>query len=403
MANFEYKAKNKKGKQIEGTIEATTEAIAIETLQKKGNFVIGLKKKSELKTFAGLEKFFQRVPLKEKIMFTNQMAVMVKSGLAINDALKTVLSQIENKKLRDALNDVQQDVNSGISFSSALAKHPKIFNETYTKIIESGEKSGRLDKVLIKLSKDLEKDYDLIGKIRSALMYPVFILLVLVIIMGIVLVFVMPQLKNLFDEVGVPLPLPTRVILILSEIVMNYWWLLIAVGIGGWLLLRKYLSTDKGGYLFDSVKLKAPVLKTVLLNIYMSRFARSLSSLTAAGIPMLDVLETTKDVMGSKVFEKEMEDIIKKVESGSKVSQALKESTHFPPVVVQLVAVGEKSGQTEYVLKNLSQFLEREVENTTKNLTSLLEPVLMVILGVGIAVVIASVIMPIYGLVQVIQ
>jgi type IV pilus assembly protein PilC len=234
-------------------------------------------------------------------------------------------------------------------------------------------------------------------------MYPAFILVVLFIIMAIVLVYVIPQLKNIFSDVGVPLPLLTRIIVYISDLVIKFWWILLIIVVVGIIFLRRYLKTDKGSYSFDLLKLKTPVLKQVMLNIYMARFTRSLSSLVSAGIPMIDVLTTTKGVIGSAVFEKEVEKIIERVEGGASVSKAMKSSSYFPPVVISLVAVGEKSGKTDYILKNLSKFLEKEVDNTVKNLTSLLEPVIMVILGVGIAIVIISVIMPIYGLVQVIQ
>ncbi|MCX6811588.1 MAG: type II secretion system F family protein [Candidatus Berkelbacteria bacterium] len=403
MGTFNYKARDEEGKQIEGKIEAKDEASAISLLQDQKLFITSLSKTTGIKTFSGFSSFFNKVPLKEKIMFTTQMAVMVKSGLPILEAVKTVEAQTQNKNMSRVLDEVIKDISSGLSFSKALSKHPEVFNETYVKILESGEKSGRLDKVLLKLSKDLDKDYDLVGKIRSALMYPAFILIVLIVVMIVVLVYVIPQLKTIFNDVGVQLPLLTRMIVAISDFMVKFWWLLLIIIIIFVILLRRYLKTDKGSYAFDKLKLKTPVLKQVMLNIYMSRFTRTLSSLVSAGIPMIDVLNTTKGVIGSSVFEKEVEKIIVQVESGSSVSKAMKDSPYFPPVVTSLVAVGEKSGKTDYILKNLSRFLEKEVDNTVRNLTSLLEPVIMVVLGVGIAIVIISVIMPIYGLVQVIQ
>jgi type IV pilus assembly protein PilC len=403
MQIFKYTSINEEGKAVEGKIEANDPQSALSILQDQKLYVTSLEKASEIKALTSFGGFFKRIPLKEKIMFTSQMAVMIKSGLPILEALKTIADQTQNKNMTHVLSAVIKDVSSGLSFSQALSKHPEVFNETYTKIVESGEKSGRLDKVLLKLSKDLEKDYDLTGKIRSALMYPAFILVVLFIIMAIVLVYVIPQLKNIFSDVGVPLPLLTRIIVYISDLVIKFWWILLIIVVVGIIFLRRYLKTDKGSYSFDLLKLKTPVLKQVMLNIYMARFTRSLSSLVSAGIPMIDVLTTTKGVIGSAVFEKEVEKIIERVEGGASVSKAMKSSSYFPPVVISLVAVGEKSGKTDYILKNLSKFLEKEVDNTVKNLTSLLEPVIMVILGVGIAIVIISVIMPIYGLVQVIQ
>ena len=403
METFKYTAKSKNGKATEGKIEAKDSSSALNILQEEGLFVTSLNKESELKPLAGLQKFFKRIPLKEKIVFTSQIAVMIKSGLPIIEALKTIINQTQNKNMAEVLEEIIKDVSAGLSLSKALSKHPDIFNETYTKIVESGEKSGRLDKVMLKLSRNLEKDYDLTGKIRGALMYPAFILLVLVVIVIILLVYVIPELKNIFEESGVKLPILTRIIVYLSDFFLKFWWLILIIFIAIVVFFRRYLKTEQGSYNFDKLKLKIPILKEVIKNIYMSRFTRSLSSLVSAGIPMIDVLTTTRGVIGSPVFKKEIDDVIQQVEAGTSVSKAMKGSPYFPPVVTSLVAVGEKSGKTDYVLKNLSRFLEKEVDNTVKNLTSLLEPIIMVVLGVGIAIIIASVIMPIYGLVQVIQ
>jgi type IV pilus assembly protein PilC len=403
MQTFNYKARDEEGKLVEGKIESNDEASAISLLQDQKLFITSLAKTTNIKTFSGLSGFFNKVPLKEKIMFTTQMAVMIKSGLPILEAVKTIENQTQNKNMTKVLQEVIKDISAGLSFSKALSKHPNVFNETYTKIVESGEKSGRLDKVLLKLSRDLDKDYDLSGKIKSALMYPAFILFVLVVVLIVVLVYVIPQLKNIFNDVGVQLPLLTRIIVGLSNFVVKFWWAILIIIVVLVIFIRRYLRTDKGSYAFDKLKLKTPVVKQLMLNIYMSRFTRSLSSLVSAGIPMIDVLNTTKGVIDSAVFEKEVEKIVVKVESGASVSKAMKDSPYFPPIITSLVAVGEKSGKTDYILKNLSQFLEKEVDTTVRNLTSLLEPIIMVVLGVGIAIVIVSVIMPIYGLVQVIQ
>lgn len=403
METYNYHAKNIKGDIIAGKIEASDSASALNILQEQKLFVTSLEKASEFKGFVGLSNLFNRIPLKEKIMFTSQMSVMIKSGLPILESIKTIANQTQNKNMSALLNEVIKDISAGLSFSKALGKHPDVFNETYTKIIESGEKSGRLDKIMLKLSKDLEKDYDLTGKIRGALMYPAFILLVLIVIVIILLIYVIPELKVIFEESGAKLPVLTRLIVSASDFFIKAWWIILIILVVGTILFRRYLKTDKGSYNFDRLKLKIPLLKGVLQNIYMSRFTRSLSALVSAGIPMIDVLNTTKGVIGSAVYSKEVEIMIKKIEAGASVSKAMKDSPYFPSIVTSLMAVGEKSGKTDYILKNLSTFLEREVDNTVKNLTSLLEPIIMVVLGVGIAIIIASVIMPIYGLVQVIQ
>ena len=402
MPLFKYTAKNKDGKPLEGRIEASSYEEVLSTLSKQKIYLTSLKEENRSKFLKVFGNFFNRVPLKEKMMFTNELSIMVKSGMPVLPALKTLAENSEKASMRKVLTEVANDVEGGFSLSMAFAKHENVFNQTYVKIVESGEKSGKLDEVLKRLTKSLENDYDTISKIRGALAYPAFILAMMVIVLVIVLVYVVPQLSSIFAESGAKLPFATRVIIATSSFCVKYWWVIIIALSALIYLFNRFIHTARGGMIFDRAKMKIPIFGKLLKNIYLTRFARSLSALLAAGVPMLEVLETTKDIVGNRVFKKDMEAVIKKVNVGQSLSESLKTTEAFPPLIVELISVGEKSGKIDFVLKNLARFLNKEVDNTTKNLTSILEPVLMVIMGVGIAFIVASVIMPIYGLVQVI-
>jgi len=402
MPFFHYLAKNKKGENLEGKINASSYSSALSILQKQKIYIISLKKQREFATLERIKNLFNKVPLKEKMVFTNELSIMIKSGMPLLASIKTLATKGAGENLEKILNAVATDIEAGFSLSTALGKHPNVFDKTYIKTVQSGEKSGKLDEVLLRLSKNLEKDYDTFAKIKGAFTYPIFILAIMIIVLIIMFIYVIPQLSSIFEEAGAKLPLVTRIIIGTSDSFLKFWWAILAIVIVLGFLFNRYINTPKGGFVFDQLKIKIPIFGKLLKNIYLMRFARTLSSLLSAGVPMLEVLETTKDVIGNRVYQKDLKAIIKKVSMGESLTSALKETRNFPSMIIELIAVGERSGKIDYVLKNLAHFLEKEVDNTTKNLTSLLEPILMVIMGVGVAIIVASVIMPIYGLVQVI-
>lgn len=404
MPKFEYQVKTTDGRTHSGQIDAASqeEAAAVLTKDRAGVFVTQMREVGQ-KGLGGIKIFSARIKLQEKLFFTQQLAIMIKSGLSITGALRSLRDQSENPALKDILGSVLNDVKGGESLSHALSKHPELLPKVYIKIIAAGEKSGKLDRVLLKLSKDLEKSYDLRGKIRGAMIYPVFILFVIIAVSAIILTTIIPQLKKMFLDAGATLPITTRILMSLSDILIQYWWLvlivLLIVSVGVW----QYSKTKSGQKVIDMIKIKVPIFGALNRKIYIARFARTLNTLTSAGMPILEVFSTLEEVIGNSIYEKEIQVARKKIESGYPVSKALKESPIFPPVVIDLIAVGERSGNMSYVLKNLTRFFEKDVDNMTKNLSTMLEPVMMIIMGVGVAFIVASVIMPIYGLVQVIK
>ncbi len=404
MAKFNYIIKTTDGGSRSGQIEATSRDAAANILTKdrEGIFITSLTEEGE-KKFSTAGFFQPKIKLQDKLFFVQQLSIMIKSGLSITGALRSLRDQAENPRLQGILHEVLADVKGGQSLSSALEKHPDLLQDVYVKIIASGEKSGKLDRVLLKLAKDLEKSYDLRGKIRGALLYPAFLLVVMIVVVIVVLVTVIPQLKSMFSDVGVALPITTRMLIGMSDAFTKYWWLtsivIILIIAGLW----QFGKTESGRTVFDTIKIRVPIFGKLNQKIYMARFCRTLNTLISAGMPILEVFDTLEEVIGNSIYEKAIRQARNKIESGFPVSSALRESPHFPPVVNDLVAVGEKSGNLAFVLRNLTRFFERDVDYMTKNLATMLEPVLLVIMALGVAFIVASVIMPIYGLVQVIQ
>lgn len=396
---FTYNAKTRDGKPISGEIEASNEAEAVTLLREKKLIVLNLKKITK--------NIVQNISLfgisnKDKLFFLEQLSVVLQSGMSLVEALETLKDQTSNKELQKILEEISVDIRGGKSFSDALSKYPRAFSDIFVSMVKSGEKSGKLDDTLRKLTEEMEKDYELQAKIKNALMYPVVIFIALVGVLILSLVYVMPQIKKIFEEMNVQLPLLTRIVLGVSDFLAHWWWVFV-LAIIVLVLLRKVLFRSKEWQKrFDAFKLKVPIYGPFLEKIYMERFARNLQTMITAGISITESLEITKSVLTNLVYQDAMDRIIRDVENGLPLAAAIKKEKRFPLMTSQLIAVGEKSGRIDFVLDTLANFYSREVENTTRNLTTILEPVLTIIMGIAIALFVASVIMPIYGLVNVI-
>lgn len=395
---FTYKAKNKEGATQEGMITASNEVAAINELQKKSLFVLSIKAINSKQT----SMFKKKITLKDKIIFTKQLAVMIRGGLPLVDAINALKEQTDNKEFSSITNRISVDLSGGMILSKALAKHKKVFPNYYIAVVSSGEKSGKLDVVLESLANQLQKDYDLISKVKSAVSYPIVIVCALLGVMILMLIFVIPKLKNIFSEMGVQLPLPTRVLLAVSDFMVIYWYICIILVIGMYFLIRYWAKTQKGGLMIDTFKIKVPIFGELVKKVYLARFTRTTGTLTASGLPMLEVIATDKEVVANRYFAPIFDSISKDIENGVAFSQAIKKHRIFPVMISQMVSVGEKSGKIDEILFQLADFFDKEVETSTAGMASMIEPILIIIIGAGIGLAIASVIMPIYSLVNVI-
>jgi type IV pilus assembly protein PilC len=399
---FSYKAKNLEGQLSAGVISASDEKHALEILGKQRLFVVEIKNNQAKQAFGQGLQFKKSVSLKDRIIFTNQLAIMIKAGLPLVEALQALKEQTENPVFIKAIAEITDEVRGGQALSIALSHHPKIFPELYIAVTASGEKSGKLDVDLERLSDQLQKDYDLITKVKGAITYPIVIVTALIGVVIMMLVYVVPKMKDIFDQMGVALPLPTRILLATSGFIINYWYIVIIVLAAIILGIRFWVRTPAGRLALDTFKIKMPLFGALTKKIYLARFARTTATLIASGLPMLEIISTDKAVVSNHYYQPIFDQIHHDVESGIPLSAALKKHKIFPAMISQMVSVGEKSGKIDQILSQLAGFYDKEVEASTSNMASLIEPILIIIIGFGMGVAIIAVIMPIYSLVNVI-
>lgn len=395
---YTYQARDKHGETVKGEIEASDPKGAISSLRESGVFVSSIKAKSKKQNF--LSDLFSKTALKDRIIFTQQLGIMIRSGLSVVGALEALAEQTGNKTFAEDINQIISDVKGGMALSDAMSKHPRSFDSIYINTVKSGEKAGKLDEVLLRLTTQLEKDYSLNHKIKGAMVYPAFIMIALVAVMVLVLIYIIPQLKVIFDETGVPLPALTRGVIALSEFLQKNILYVLAGAIALFFGFRYVAKTPAGREVFDKIKLKIPVFGNLLVKTYMAKFSRTFAGLSAAGLPLLEIFKTTQDVVPNVIYQNEIANMAKKVEVGEPISKVIRDSKLFPKMMAQLAGVGEKSGSIDEVFDSMANFFDKEVDNITSNLSTLLEPMLMVIMGGGIGLLIVSVLQPIYGLVN---
>jgi type IV pilus assembly protein PilC len=399
MAQFNYKARDKEGNQTEGLMEASNRDQVVDLLRKYELIPTAITEKTETGKIFDISSF-RKVALKTKVIFSRQLATMIDSGLSIVQSLK-ILSEQErkkNKRFSEIIDAIAAEIEGGTSFSVALKKHPKVFAPIYISLVESGEVSGKLDEVLDRLATQLEKDYDLKKKVKGAMMYPTFIIVAMLAAAGIVVTFVIPQLKSLFEESNAELPVITKILLMMSDFMVSFWWVVILGIVGIIVGVRYFLKSKFGRRFWDGMKLKIPVVGMFVKNIYMVRFTRTLSTLISSGLPILDSLKIVSDTVGNVLYKEEVESIARKVESGVALAVPLEESKLFPTMVSHMVEVGEKTGNIDKMLGRMSNFFDSEVNNTVSALSTLLEPIILLILAVGVGVFVGAVLLPIYQL-----
>ena len=394
MALFTYQAEDHKGRQVTGLVEAGNESAALEILKEKNFQVYSLKKKSLFFNLGNLS-IFRRVGRKDIVSFSRRFAVLVASNITIVQALKIIVAQTNNAHFRFELASVAQEVDGGVKLSDALARRPDIFSNFFTSVVRSGESSGSLSEVLNYLADEMEKDYDMMGKIQGAMIYPLFVIALMIGVGILMMTTVVPNLTSVMVETGMELPISTRIVIGTSDFFQHYWifltLFLAAAGVG----LSVALKTPGGRSRFDRLLLGLPVFGALVNKIAIVRFARSLNVLLTGGVPIAKALEITAEVVDNAVYRELISATIKEVEDGNPVSSAMNGSI-MPPMVSQMIGIGEETGKLDLVLQSIIGFYEREVANTTKNLTVLIEPIVMVVLGLGVGVMVSAIILPMY-------
>lgn len=401
MPRFDYQARDKEGGLKTGTITAMNESSANDVLRGKDLIPISIMSQEQVPVFQKRLSFFKPVSTRDLVIFSRQFATMVDAKLPILTALRTVAKQTERDRFRDIIEEIANDIEGGAALSEALAKHPKIFSTLYISMIQSGETTGRIDESLEYLASQLEKDYDLTKEIQSALFYPAIVLTAIVIVGILMFIFVLPTFNEIFSDVNVQLPLTTRIVIGVTNFINKLWWLILIIVIVLVWVFFAYRRTPEGEYYTDGLMLKIPVFGKLFKYIYLTRFSRNFGTLISGEIPVIKALEVTASVVGNKVYQEVILNTARDVEKGEAIADSLAKSELMPPMICQMIKVGEKSGQLDEVLQNVARFYGREVDHMVDNLTTLMGPIIIVILGLAVATMVAAVLMPIYSLVSV--
>lgn len=399
MAQFNYTALDTKGKRHEGSIEAESVSNVTQLLTKQGMRPLVIKKTSQSGDVMAFFTKRQKVKLKDLVIFTRQLAVMFNAGVPLVKSLATLQNQTENPVFKKHIQEISKDVEAGTSFADALAKHGKVFSPIYVNMVRAGEAGGILDEILNKLALQQEKDAKIRGKFKSAMTYPtVLIGITFAVFIGLMTIVVPKIGKIVGDLSGGNLPPLTQAMLGISHFLIAFWYIHVAVIVGGIIFLAKALRTEKGKLQRDRLLLSVPAIKIIAIKMTVARFSRIFASLMTAGVSVIESIEITAKAIDNKVIEAELMEAAKNVANGEQFSVPLSKSKYFPPIVSQMLAVGEETGQIDTVLLKVAEFYEDEVDAAVDGLSSILEPLLIVVMGGMVGLIAISVIGPISNL-----
>ncbi len=399
MLTYHYTARNPAtGKQVKADVQADSEAAAAKLITKEGlvpiNITLGEK---GLMSFGG--KIKGRVKATDRVLFSRQLSTLINAGLPLMQALRSVNQQTESKPLKAIIATVIADIEGGATFSAALAKHPRVFNQIYVSLVAAGETSGTLDAALERLAIQQEKEADLNSKIRGAMTYPVIVLLVMGAVVGFMVVKVLPQVKGIYASLpGASLPLITRILLAISDFIIHFWWVVLIVLAVLVFVTTRWARTGPGKQVIDAFKMKGWPIGPLFMKVYMARFARTGATLVASGVPLLQMLDITANAVNNVHIAGAIQRAIEKVKGGKSLADSIENDPNFLPLVPNMLRIGEQSGAIEQMMAKLADYYEKEVDNEVATISSIIEPVMMVLLGVVAFTIVAAVLLPIYSL-----
>ncbi|MCX6726093.1 MAG: type II secretion system F family protein [Candidatus Shapirobacteria bacterium] len=396
MDKFKYKAKDKDSKTVEGLVEAADINQAAKILRERNLLVITVNKKNE-DLFVQVKKGFDRIGIQDKVNFTRQLSTMVNAGLTITESL-SILELQTSPAMSNLITDVLHQVESGISLTDALQKHSNIFDQIYIALIKAGETAGVLDKILLRLADNLEKQNEFRQKIKGAMIYPIVVIGGMIGVVAVMIIFVIPKLTAIYEEFQADLPISTKILIGISKFATHYWFLALGV-LAALFFLFRYLSHNY--YFrrqFDQFSFKIPIIGKLRKAMILTEFTRTLGLLVGSGILIVDAIEVTTKSLNSPNYEEKMKEVSKEVEKGLPLAMSLAKTEIFPPILPQMVAVGEETGKLDEVLVKVSTYFEQQADAMVKGLTAALEPLIMVVLGVGVGFLMMAIIMPIYNL-----
>ncbi len=392
---FEWEGKDRNGKQVRGEFRAGGENQVSASLRRKGIVASKIKKR---RTTSG-----KRIKPKDISIFTRQLATMMKAGVPLLQSFDIVGRGNPNPNVTKLLNDIRLDVETGTSLSAAFRKHPLYFNSLYCNLVEAGEAAGILEELLDRLAEYMEKTEGIKSKIKSALMYPISVIVVAFVVVAVIMIWVIPSFKEVFSSFGAELPAPTLMVMALSEFFVAYWWLIFGLIFGGaYFFIQAWRRSEKVQFSMDRLMLKLPIFGTLVEKSVIARWTRTLSTMFAAGVPLVEALDSVGGASGNMLYAKATEKIQQEVSTGTSLTNAMTNAQLFPSMVLQMCAIGEESGSIDHMLGKAADFYEAEVDDMVAGLSSLLEPIIIVILGTIIGGIVIAMYLPIFQLGQVV-
>ncbi len=402
MAVFDYKGLDLRGKNTIGVIDADNLRQARSKLRKSGIFPTEVitAKAAAAKTEREAFSFSQRVTLSDTALMTRQMSTLLGAGLSIMEGLAAVIDQTENKASKKILTDVREGVKEGMSFADALGRHPKVFSTLYCQMVRAGEASGALDQILLRLADYLENQIRLRGKIFAMMTYPILMMVVSTLILLFLVAYVVPKVTSIFDDLNQALPLPTVILLSISDFIQSYGLLVFILIAVVFFFLKRHISTQEGREKYDRLSLELPLVGRVVKMVAISRFTKTLATLLASGVQLLKALEIVQQVVGNKVLEETIQEARGNIREGESIADPLKRSGLFPPLVTHMISIGEKSGELETMLQKVSEAYDNEVETVVTGITSLLGPLMILGMGFAILFIVLAILLPIFEVSQ---
>jgi len=403
LIDFVYTAKDKENGEIKkGKISADSKSSAASILIERSLYPVKIQEASEAESIWKKNAFGTGIKAKDRVIFTRQLSTLVKAGLPITQALSTATEQVNNPKFKTILQKISSSVEGGQSLASSFAQYPNIFNNIFVNLVDAGEQSGNLDESLVRLADQQEKQQQILSKVRGALVYPVIVLVVILLVVVFMVTTVLPQVGNLYKELGQTLPPITSFLLGVANAIIRYWYLFLLILIALAAILRVYVKSPSGKRTFDKIKLKLPIIGPLLKKVYSARFTRTLSSLVNSGVPLLRSLKIAGESTDNIIIEEIVVKATEKVKTGESLSSALSGHEEIVKLVPQMIKVGEESGSLGDMLEKVAKFFEEEVDQAVKNASATIEPVMIVFLGIVVLFIVVAVLFPIYSLVSLI-
>lgn len=398
MLTFTYTARDTStNKVIHSTVQAESERSAAKVLMAQG--IVPLEIAEQTKKSSILTRFTNRVGAKDKVIFSRQLATLINAGLPLAQSLRTLADQTQNKHLIVVINEILTSIEGGNSLADSFSKHPQVFNDVFVALIAAGEASGTLDQALERIADQQEKDAELLSKVRGAMVYPAIVLVVILGVIGFMLFTIIPQIEQLYKDIGKDLPIVTAILVAMSNFVLTFWWLVLLILIAAGYFARRYIETDAGRKSFDTIKLNVPMFGQLFRKVYMARFTRTGQTLMATGVPMLEMLRIAARAVNNVPVSQSILRAADKVKGGKALSIALKNEPYILSLVPQMIGIGEQSGGIDKMMGKAATYFENEVDDAVRSISTAIEPVLMVVLALVAGIMVLAILLPVYGLI----